>query len=94
MIPSHNSTLVPSLIAVKKAKEKLRFEINVEIPIIICFLLFFPQERNNTYDTMRFPSLESHLLDIMRTTSNDPHDHFKGKNIEKPCIYRKIDPSL
>lgn len=26
---------------------------------------------------MRFPSLESHLLDIMRT-SNDPHDQLKG----------------
>ncbi|XP_064630693.1 cytoplasmic polyadenylation element-binding protein 2-like isoform X2 [Lineus longissimus] len=35
----------------------------------------FPQERG-TYDTMRFPALESHLLDIMRTT-NDHHDQYK-----------------
>ncbi|XP_064604027.1 cytoplasmic polyadenylation element-binding protein 2-like isoform X2 [Liolophura sinensis] len=36
------------------------------------------QDRSGTYDTMRFPSLESHLLDIMRSTA-DSSEHMKGK---------------
>ncbi len=41
--------------------------------------LFYLQDRNSSaYDAMRFPSLESHLLDIMRTSA-DPHDQLKGE---------------
>ena len=40
---------------------------------------FLFQDRPASFDTMRFPTLETQLLDIMRTTQDAQIEHFKGK---------------
>ncbi len=43
---------------------------------ILAFLL---QDRPSSFDTMRFPALESQLLDIMKTGGPEHFaEHFKG----------------
>lgn len=57
-------------------------------------MLGLPERQGNGYgDTMRFPSLESHLLDIMRT-SGEPHDQFKGKSPFAFCEDQVFDDGL
>ncbi|XP_074642587.1 cytoplasmic polyadenylation element-binding protein 3-like isoform X2 [Tubulanus polymorphus] len=55
-------------------------------------MLNFPQQERGggtTYgDTMRFPALESHLLDIMRTTTTEHPDQYKSKHHTQPVNNR------